>query len=49
MIIAKPQLISERLRELGQLDRFERPTDPEGWLASRDGLARKITKEVSQI
>jgi hypothetical protein len=40
-------LIYERLKELGQLDRFERPTDPKDWSKSRDGGPRKIIKEVS--
>jgi ferredoxin len=40
-------LIYERLKELGQLDRFERPTDPKNWSTSRDGGPRKIIKEVS--
>lgn len=43
------QLIYERLKELGQLDRFECPTDPKDWSTSRDGGPRKIIKEVSQI
>jgi ferredoxin len=43
------QLIYDRLKELGQLDRFERPTDPKNWSTSRDGGPRKIVKEVSQL
>ena len=43
------QSIDERLKELGQLDRFERPTDPKNWSTSCDGEPRKIVKEVSQI
>jgi len=43
------QVIYERLKALGQLDRFERPTDPKNWSTSRDGGPRKIVKEVSQI
>lgn len=42
-------LIYERLKELGQLDRFEKPTDPKNWTTSRDGGPRKVIKEVSQI
>lgn len=42
-------LIYERLKELGQLDRFESPTSPKDWAKSRDGGPRKIIKEVSQI
>jgi ferredoxin len=38
-------LIYERLKELGQLDRFEQPTDPKDWVTSRDGGPRKIVKE----
>jgi len=41
------QLIYERLKELGELDRFERPTDPKNWSTSRDGGPRKVIKEVS--
>ncbi len=42
-------LIYERLKALGQLDRFEQPTDPKNWSTSRDGGPRKVVKEVSQI
>jgi len=42
------QLIYERLKNLGQLDRFERPVDPKDWATSRDGGPRKIVKEVSR-
>lgn len=42
-------LIYERLKELGQLDRFEKPNEPKNWSASRDGGPRKVVKEVSQI
>lgn len=42
-------LIYERLKELGQLDRFEAPTSPKNWSTSRDGGPRKVVKEVSQI
>ena len=42
------QLIYERLKELGELDRFERPTDAKNWSTSRDGGPRKVIKEVSQ-
>ncbi len=38
-------LIYERLKELGQLDLFEIPTDPKDWSSSRDGGPRKIVKE----
>jgi ferredoxin len=38
-------LIYERLKELGQLDRFETPTSPKDWTSSRDGGPRKIVKE----
>jgi ferredoxin len=38
-------LIYERLKELGQLDRFEEPTDPKDWASSRDGGPRKIVRE----
>ena len=38
-------LIYERLKELGQLDRFETPTSPKDWTTSRDGGPRKIVKE----
>ncbi len=41
-------LIYERLKELGQLDRFEKPTGPRNWNTSRDGGPRKVVKEVSQ-
>jgi len=38
-------LIYERLKELGQLDRFKHPTDPKDWVSSRDGGPRKIVRE----
>lgn len=38
-------LIYERLKELGQLDRFATPTSPKDWTTSRDGGPRKIVKE----
>ena len=41
-------LIYERLKTLGELHRFETPTDAKDWTASRDGGPRKIIKEVSQ-
>ncbi len=41
-------LIYERLKTLGQLQRFEVPNDPKDWTTSRDGGPRKIIKEVSQ-
>lgn len=43
------QLIYDRLKELGQLDRFEHPMNPKDWTTSRDGGPRKIIKEVSRI
>jgi ferredoxin len=43
------QLIYDRLKTLGELDRFEKPTDAKDWTTSRDGGPRKIVKEVSQI
>ncbi len=42
-------LIYERLKELGQLDRFEEPTCIKKWSTSRDGGPRKVIKEVSRI
>lgn len=41
-------LIYERLKELGQLDRFERPASPRNWSTGRDGGPRKIVREVSR-
>jgi len=38
-------LIYERLKELGQLDFFAKPTDPKDWISSRDGGPRKIVRE----
>ncbi|MDA8308844.1 MAG: methylenetetrahydrofolate reductase C-terminal domain-containing protein [Deltaproteobacteria bacterium] len=43
------QLIYERLKELGELKRFEQPTPPKDWLTSRDGGPRKMTKEESRL
>ena len=43
------QLIYERLKTLGQLDRFERPVDPKDWTSSRDGGIRKIVREDLRI
>jgi ferredoxin len=43
------ELIYERLKTLGQLDRFEKPTDPKDWLTSRDGGPRKIVREDLRI
>ena len=43
------QLIYERLKELGELKRFEEPTPAKDWLTSRDGGPRRLIKEVSQI
>jgi len=42
-------LIYERLKELGQLDRFAHPVNAKNWATSRDGGPRKVVKEVSQI
>jgi ferredoxin len=38
-------LIYERLKELGQLEFFAKPTDPKDWVSSRDGGPRKIVRE----
>jgi ferredoxin len=38
-------LIYERLKELGQLDFFAKPTAPKDWVSSRDGGPRKIVRE----
>ena len=43
------QLIYERLKTLGQLDRFEKPVDPKEWKTSRDGGPRKIVREDLRI
>ena len=43
------QLIYERLKTLGQLDRFEKPVDPKDWTTSRDGGIRKIVREDLRI
>lgn len=43
------QLIYDRLKDLGHLERFEKPTDPKDWSTSRDGGPRKVVKEVSRI
>jgi len=43
------ELIYERLKTLGQLDRFENPVAPKDWLTSRDGGPRKIVREEIQI
>ena len=42
-------LIYERLKALGQLDRFETPVDPKDWSTSRDGGPRKIVREDIKI
>jgi ferredoxin len=42
-------LIYERLKELGQLDRFSQPNNPKDWRPSRDGGPRKIIREDVQI
>jgi ferredoxin len=43
------QLIYDRLKTLGQLDRFERPVEPKDWAVSRDGGVRKIVREDLRI
>ena len=43
------ELIYERLKTLGQLDRFERPVVPKDWTTSRDGGPRKIVREDLRI
>ncbi len=43
------QLIYNRLKTLGQLDRFECPVDPKNWATSRDGGPRKLVKEDVRI
>jgi ferredoxin len=43
------QLIYERLKTLGQLDRFEKPVAPKDWIPSRDGGPRKIVREDIRI
>ncbi len=43
------QLIYERLKALGQLEKFEKPTDPKDWATSRDGGPRKIALEGTSI
>jgi ferredoxin len=43
------QLIYDRLKTLGQLERFERPVDPKDWTSSRDGGIRKIVREDLRI
>ena len=43
------ELIYERLKTLGQLDRFERPVVPKDWSTSRDGGPRKIVREDLRI
>ncbi len=43
------QLIYERLKTLGQLERFEKPVDPKDWTSSRDGGIRKIVREDLRI
>ncbi len=42
-------LIYERLKQLGQLDRFSKPTSARSWSTSRDGGPRKVIKEVARI
>ena len=43
------ELIYERLKTLGQLDRFEKPVEPKDWKPSRDGGIRKIVREDLRI
>jgi ferredoxin len=43
------QLIYERLKALGQLERFEKPMDPKDWATSRDGGPRTIRLEGTSI
>jgi len=43
------ELIYERLKTLGQLDRFENPVAPKDWTSARDGGPRKIVREDLRI
>jgi ferredoxin len=43
------QLIYERLKELGELKRFEEPASAKDWLTSRDRGPRRLINEASQI
>ena len=43
------QLIYERLKTLGQLERFENPVGTKDWTTSRDGGIRKIVREDLRI
>jgi ferredoxin len=43
------QLIYDRLKTLGQLERFEQPVVPKDWKTSRDGGPRKIVREDLRI
>ncbi len=43
------ELIYERLKTLGQLDRFEKPVTPKDWTTSRDGGVRKILREDLRV
>jgi ferredoxin len=43
------ELIYQRLKTLGQLDRFENPVEPKDWTTSRDGGVRKIVREDLRI
>jgi hypothetical protein len=43
------ELIYERLKTLGQLERFETPVVPKDWTTSRDGGPRKIVREDLRI
>jgi hypothetical protein len=42
-------LIYERLKRLGQLQRFGQPSDDKDWTLSRDGGPRIIVKEDSKV
>jgi hypothetical protein len=43
------QLIYDRLKTLGQLDRFEQPVDPKDWATSREGGIRRIIREDLRV
>jgi ferredoxin len=43
------ELIYNRLKTLGQLDRFEKPVEPKDWTTSRDGGPRKIVREDLRV
>ncbi len=42
-------LIYERLKTLGQLERFQQPVSPKDWSTSRDGGPRKIVREDIRV